>query len=78
MSAIDEYRKVHESDRREIAQLEGELFDLKCGLADARGDVDTLKRLCSESCKRAREAEKKFRLKWKECIDLKKEIEVPE
>jgi len=40
----DEYRLVHENDRKEIAKLEKKNFDLRCDLAEARGDIDTLKK----------------------------------
>ena len=45
---VKEYRLLHERDRDEISYLEGENFHLRCQLADARGDVDTLKESLKE------------------------------
>ena len=40
----DEYQLVHKNDWKEIADLEKKNFELRCDLADARGDIDTLKK----------------------------------
>lgn len=40
---FDEYEAVHKSDKRVIAGLEKEVFELRCALAEAKCDIIALK-----------------------------------
>lgn len=44
-ASLKEYKAIHKSDREEIANLEKENFELRCLLAEARGDIETLKKI---------------------------------
>ena len=44
-AVIDEYREAHKRDRRLIEELQRENFEIKCELAETRGDVDHLTKL---------------------------------
>jgi len=72
---VEEYRAAHKADRKEIAELEKEVFDLKCALADARGDVETLKRIAKGATSDYWKIVDKHKEKWLEVVSLRKELE---